>query len=223
MAHSCTLNYFPVTGRGECCRLGFYLATMKFTDNQIPFEEWAYAKSEYKKLYPLQQVPTLTARGETITGQLPIMRFIGNEYHFYGDSNLQRTDVDQVLETVREIFDGLADIMFEKTTDGDTKRPSTNVGITTTKKAAYIKYFESQKHNFTFLVNLWKRNDTGDFFLGFKATIADVYYHPVHEYIIACLPNALDAYPELDICQRKIASITTVRKYLATRKHNMFM
>ena len=46
MEHKYILNYFPVTGTAEACRMAFHFAGVKFTDNQIPFPEWGKYKAD---------------------------------------------------------------------------------------------------------------------------------------------------------------------------------
>ena len=41
-----TLNYFPLTARGEPSRLMFVLAGVEYTDNHIAGEEWSEAKND---------------------------------------------------------------------------------------------------------------------------------------------------------------------------------
>lgn len=208
MDRSYTLNYFPLTGRGEACRMAFHIATMRFTDNQISFDDWSFYKSDHKH-YPLGHIPTLRVCNETICEQMAIMRFLGNEFGIYGANNMEKAEVDQVMETCREIFEGLAEILLDSTLDDDTK------------KAGYVKFFADQKLRFDFLVSILKKNDSGDFFLGWKTTIAEAYYYPIHEYVMSCLPSAFDDYPELKALQCSIANIFSVRKYLSKRKQKL--
>ena len=44
------LNYFSITGRGECIRLVLHLAGVNFLDNQIQFSMWGEAKKNSKYL-----------------------------------------------------------------------------------------------------------------------------------------------------------------------------
>ena len=40
MERSYVLNYFPVCGIAESCRMAFHVAGVKFVDNQIEFDDW---------------------------------------------------------------------------------------------------------------------------------------------------------------------------------------
>ena len=46
--HEYILNYFPLTGMAESCRLAFHLVGVPFTDNLIPFPEWPKYKADGK-------------------------------------------------------------------------------------------------------------------------------------------------------------------------------
>ena len=41
-----TLNYFPVTERGEPIRLMFVVAGVEYTDNHLAGEEWSKIKND---------------------------------------------------------------------------------------------------------------------------------------------------------------------------------
>jgi len=203
MASKYVLNYFPLPGRAETARLMFHLAGVEFTDNHIPFAEWNGCKSDASK-FPLGQMPTLEVDGTAICQSRAISRFIAEELNLYGTSNLERCLIDQVNETVMEIKENLYTIKFKDKTKNDEQ-----------KVVALKEYFASE--DFKKLLNFLSSKLKGQFFLGDKASYADVGYFSAHEFL-EHLGAPMDQYPKLQALKNAFVEIPTIKSYLETRK-----
>ena len=64
--------------------------------------------------FPLKQMPTLEVDGKVICQSAAIYRYLANEFNLYGSSNMDRAVVDQVCETLSEIFAEIVKIFFSQ-------------------------------------------------------------------------------------------------------------
>lgn len=62
--------------------------------------------------FPLNHVPTLAFDGKIICQSAAIYRYLANEHNFYGSCNYERALVDQICETIDEIFNDVAPTIF---------------------------------------------------------------------------------------------------------------
>lgn len=59
-------------------------------------------------------MPTLEVDGKVICQSAAIYRYLANEFNLYGSSNMDRAVVDQVCETLSEIFAEIVKIFFSQ-------------------------------------------------------------------------------------------------------------
>lgn len=62
-------------------------------------------------------MPTLEVDGKVICQSAAMQRYIANEHNFYGSNNLERALVDQVCETIVEIFTAIGPVIWGKDTE----------------------------------------------------------------------------------------------------------
>jgi len=65
-------------------------------------------------LFPLGQIPVLEVDGEVIAQSWAINRYLANDLSFYGDSNVDKSIIDQVVETIMEILPPLIPFIYGK-------------------------------------------------------------------------------------------------------------
>ena len=73
------------------------------------------------KICPLGHIPTLQVDGVTKCQHLAIIHFLAHEFNLYGSNNMEKAVTDQVIETIREIFDGLENIMANQALNEEAK------------------------------------------------------------------------------------------------------
>ena len=64
--------------------------------------------------YPLGKVPTLQVDGTVICQSQAILHYIARELNLYGESVMQHAECDQVIETLREIFNRWEPLMVNQ-------------------------------------------------------------------------------------------------------------
>ena len=67
--------------------------------------------------FPLHQMPTLEVDGRVICQTSAIVRYLATEFNLYGANNEERVIIDQVAETLRDVFTEVAGIIFGKETE----------------------------------------------------------------------------------------------------------
>lgn len=109
------LTYFPAPGRAEPIRIALRLGGLTFTDERLPFPEYAAAKSSGR--FPLGFVPMLEIDGTSIHQTAAILRWAAR----VGDTSLYPTDpwpallVDSVLDTFNDTLShALTPSLFER-------------------------------------------------------------------------------------------------------------
>ena len=194
------LNYFSIAGRGEPARLMFHAAGVNFTDNTLKFNDWAAQKNDVIR-FPLGQMPTLEVDDVVICQSGAIYSFLANEFGFYGDTNMERATIDQVRETMNEVFEALMKIKYDKSLEGEAK------------DKAIADHFANSKNKLNFLVKQAK----GKFFLGDKVSIVDFLYFVFHEYFVSLYPAVTAEYPKLTALHDAVGDIDNIKKYVSTR------
>lgn len=66
-------------------------------------------------------MPVLDIDGHVICQSLAICRYLSNEFGFYGDSNLDKLDIDQIVDTLVDHFAEICKIVFDKSLSDDEK------------------------------------------------------------------------------------------------------
>eukprot|EP00966_Prymnesium_polylepis_P135460 3131233-Prymnesium_polylepis.1 len=100
MLQDCKLSYFPLTGRGEACRLALHVKGVPFTDDRVPFPQWGTTKPTT----PWMSMPVLTLADGTIAGQQrAILRFIGKQLDLYPKDDLLALRCDEMLDVLDDL------------------------------------------------------------------------------------------------------------------------
>eukprot|EP00834_Sanchytrium_tribonematis_P008933 NODE_1291_length_1425_cov_0.303167.p1 type:complete len:209 gc:universal NODE_1291_length_1425_cov_0.303167:704-1330(+) len=105
------LTYFDFRGRAEPIRLALQVANIPFVDHRMKREEWPTLKPNT----PFGQVPILTIDDKIVIAQsLAILRYVGKLGNLYPQDSLQAAFVDQVIDQLKEIGDGLTESSQEQ-------------------------------------------------------------------------------------------------------------
>ena len=57
-----------------------------------------------ESLFPLGKMPILEVDSQIIPQSFAINRYLAHEFGFYGNSNVERAKIDQIVETISEVF-----------------------------------------------------------------------------------------------------------------------
>merc|ERR1719427_252335 len=198
-----TLSYFPIGGRAFLSRLMFHHAGVEFTDNMMTFADWGGVKENTSK-FPLKQMPTLEVDGEVICQSRAINRFVANELGLYGSNGMERAIIDQVLETIADMFQLINTVMYSK--EAKEKKLEQFKEITSKDKVKLM---------YNFLTNLLKKkNDGKSFFLGDKLSFADISFYVSHCFFSEIDPQVLDQYEELKALFSRVGAQENIKKYM---------
>jgi len=210
MAPKYVLNYFPVAGRAEAARLMFKVAGVDFTDNMISYTDWPNVKSDTKR-FPLNQMPTLEVDGKVICQSAGIYRYIANELGQYGESNLEKADIDQICETLRDILPKFTKVIFYDKDLTDEEKD---------KKCVAMLEDDETKKALNFIFSFLKANNEGKGFLvGNKISLADFFVHSVDSVFVRFKPAYKDDYPEAKGLIDRINAIEAVKKHNEEKKY----
>ncbi|GFN74333.1 glutathione s-transferase [Plakobranchus ocellatus] len=103
MAPKLKLVYFNIRGRGELIRLILHAGAITFTDERIPYEEWAQCKNQA----PNGQVPYVEVDGKQYGEVLPIVRFVAKKCALQGKREDEQFYVEILLEQIHKFRDQL--------------------------------------------------------------------------------------------------------------------
>ncbi|XP_052281706.1 uncharacterized protein LOC127879101 isoform X1 [Dreissena polymorpha] len=206
--HSYKLFYFDWRGRGELSRMMFTAAGQSFVDRRIDFfKEWP----GIKYTMPQYVVPVLEVDGRTnITQSMAITRYLARKFDLYGKNAQEMALVDQIIETVVDIFSGV--LKFQETPNA-TERARV--------KAEFYK--ENCPKYLQFLENLVAEGGRDNFAVGDGLTLADLALHVYIEHTEAHVAPSdrplLNNYTRLAENRRNTERIPKIRDYLANRPH----
>lgn len=94
-------TYFNSKGRGEMTRLLFAAAGKPFEDERVTQEQW----QKLKPNTPQNVLPVLLVDGKTTVVQSQaIARYVARDLGMYGKTNLESTQIDQILETLTDML-----------------------------------------------------------------------------------------------------------------------
>ncbi|KAJ8301308.1 hypothetical protein KUTeg_020295 [Tegillarca granosa] len=135
------LHYFDLRARGELARMVLNTAGQDFEDIRISFEEWPKVKSSFptgqlplleiddlklsqsmaiarylarEYAMPTGQMPVLEFDGQKLSQSMAIARYLARKFGFAGKTNLEQALVDQVVDTVGDLFTEFVKCRFEK-------------------------------------------------------------------------------------------------------------
>eukprot|EP00057_Strongylocentrotus_purpuratus_P025812 XP_011680286.1 PREDICTED: S-crystallin SL11 isoform X1 [Strongylocentrotus purpuratus] len=160
------LMYFNSRGRAETSRMLFALADQKYEDYRFKDGEWPGELKGNADLFPLGQAPVLIIDGKAMPHSKAIHRHLAREFGFYGANNEEARQIDVVSETVEDIVTKMLPVHFEKDE---------------AKKAELLEAFKTAVKPFLSFLN--KYVDNKQFFVGNKATLADVTVYTTMEYV----------------------------------------
>jgi len=181
------LYYFDMPGRGEMIRLLLRKSKTPFEDIRIKFEEWPTMKERFS----LKQLPVLEADGVQMPETEAIMQYLGMEHGYLPVDPEKHFKVLFIIGTTRDLIDGFTKFFFSSLPD-DKK-----------KSMAEQYYGQTVPLAFKILETRLKENETQEFFVGKKYTIADFHMLGVAKWIIfnplieGKISNLLTATPVL--------------------------
>ncbi|KAI6174400.1 hypothetical protein M3Y98_01186000 [Aphelenchoides besseyi] len=95
------LHYFAMRFRAEPIRLALHYKRVPFVDFRIESKDWP----SLKKNYPNGQVPALEIDGKMLMESHSIYRYVGTKFGLFGQSEMERANLDSIAELHRELFD----------------------------------------------------------------------------------------------------------------------
>nr|ACU45083.1 glutathione s-transferase pi [Pfiesteria piscicida] len=100
------LLYFDLRGRADAIRALLYVADVEFEDKRVTFEEWGALKAEQ----PFGQIPVWRDGDLVLAQSGAITRHLARKYNFYGKDLNESAQVDEAVESVRDVFDALVKV-----------------------------------------------------------------------------------------------------------------
>jgi len=205
--HKYNLTYFNIPGRGEASRMTFHYAGVDFEDKRVEFSEWPALKSNVD-LIPCGFMPVLTTPcGTKLSQSCAVLRYLGNAFNLYGDTNVDRANIDAVIDFNKEIHDNFIAIQFSQ----DEALKTTMIAKVDGQINQAFKYFES----------LIKKNKGSDFFAGNQPSIGEIFLLEIVRVLDVILPNNsyMKTYPLIKtLCDKTSISSSSLKKYIDTRK-----
>lgn len=198
------LIYFPIHGRAEMLRLTFALGQAPFTD--VAVTDWATLKPQM----PLGQLPVLKETHGDKSCLIPqsgaIIRHLGRVLNLYGQTEIEHTVVDYVLETA---MDWRAKFM-----------PVAYARMFGTAQELVDKYWsEGLDHHLRVMEKLLASpSKSGPWFAGESPTIADVAVWETMDSNLTKRADLLDRYPTLRAFYDRFAAIPSVAAHLSSRR-----
>ncbi|KAK3588266.1 hypothetical protein CHS0354_022113 [Potamilus streckersoni] len=199
MAPKYKLTYFNIRGRGETLRLLFHAAGVEFEDNRIKQEDWPALKDKM----PQKQLPVLEIDGKAQHCQsMAIARYLAREFKMYGKSSLEAFYIDEIVETVGDLYQEGTKAMFEKDT---------------AKKAELMKRLGEEviPRSLGFLDTLVKKYGKSGFAVGSQISLADIVIFTIIEAVMA--KEASQKFPKLSENLKKTEENPKIKKWLKER------
>merc|ERR1711879_32984 len=103
------LSYFNARGRAETARLILAHAGVRYIDQRLTGDQFASVKSRL----PYGQLPSLKYDGEVICTSMAIARFLAGKFGLAGNTNLERAQADEIVDTINDIINKRIVAMFE--------------------------------------------------------------------------------------------------------------
>ncbi|OWF38467.1 Glutathione S-transferase [Mizuhopecten yessoensis] len=155
---------------------------------------------------PQGKLPILEVDGKIIPQSGAMIRHVARVFDLYGGSNLEKTLVDVVIETIEDFSTHTIKMFFEK--DDDTKAQLLTKLLTETVPL-YLTIFE-------------KILDKNDWMVGSKMTIADLAVYNTFEFIaeVAKKENGTDIFDKKSTLKEhfnRVRSIPGIKEWLEKR------
>ncbi|XP_077991890.1 uncharacterized protein LOC144446070 [Glandiceps talaboti] len=161
-----------------------------------------------------RKVPMLEVEGViTLYQSHAIARYVANEFGLAGENNLEKAQVDMIVDAVEGGFDkGIKNYFFTAEEN---------------KPEVFRRVFDSQSTLSTCMGNLERlltANNGGDgFFVGNKLTWADLKFHScLGDSIKRLNPDFLGKYPKLSSLVDRIENVPSIREWMAKRPNTAF-
>jgi len=194
------LIYFNGRGLAEVTRLLFAVGEAEYEDFRIERNDWDARKAEVNP--PFGQLPILEVDGVRICQSSAINRFLANKFNLAGKTELEKAQVDMIVDCFVDAFKPAIAIFYEP--DETKKGPM--------KK----KYFEEQlpgylKHLEALL--------THDYFVGNELTWPDLVFYNFNFWAtnFSGGVNNLANFPKLAALYQKVESTPKVAEWVAKR------
>lgn len=196
---SIKLFYFTYRGRGEVSRLLLAASGQAWDDVRFSGEEWP----KYKPNAPFGQAPYLEHEGKTYCQSVAIGNFLARLYGFYGKTSLDAVVIDQVVQTIQDLWLELVKIYYEK---DDGKKNELTEKLRTEHLPKYLNFFKK----------LLKENNSNRFFVGKQLSLADIALYDVIVTVKEFLKSddICKDYPEIKKVSANVEANPNIKKYL---------
>nr|1GSQ_A Chain A, GLUTATHIONE S-TRANSFERASE [Todarodes pacificus]2GSQ_A Chain A, GLUTATHIONE S-TRANSFERASE [Nototodarus sloanii] len=194
-----TLHYFPLMGRAELCRFVLAAHGEEFTDRVVEMADWPNLKAT---MYS-NAMPVLDIDGTKMSQSMCIARHLAREFGLDGKTSLEKYRVDEITETLQDIFNDVVKIKFAPEA---------------AKEAVQQNYEKSCKRLAPFLEGLLVSNGGGDgFFVGNSMTLADLHCYVALEVPLKHTPELLKDCPKIVALRKRVAECPKIAAYLKKR------
>jgi len=197
------LTYFPLTGKGELIRVILAYAGVKFEDERISFEEFAAMKQDTSKL-PYGQLPVLHYNGVLMAQSLSIARFLATEYGLAGRNNLERAQIDEIVDAIWDIRGGASKVLYAPSPEE--------------KEEGMKKFLPMIDTGFARLeTRLASRG--GQFFVGNTVSWAEFMLFTFLDMLTDRMGMDVDMskFPKLDNLNKRVGEMPNIKKWMDTR------
>jgi len=196
-------TYFDGRGRGEISRMLLAAGGAKFEDKRVTGEEWAVLKPKT----PGGTLPILEIDGKTVISQsISIARYIAREFALDGKTNLEKAVVDQITDTLLDLFSGVLKFAFNKDEEEKAKLKKTFMEETAPKILGQLEALVKDGKN--------------GFAVGQSLTMADLM---LYAYLQGTeCDKQLDKFPKLKANRETVEKQPRIKAYLANRKETPF-
>ena len=113
------LTYFNLRARGEPIRLLLAYGGVKYEDERINASRedpgpWV----ALKPTTPYGQLPVLSWDGVVISQSMACARFVANEIGISGRTNLEKAQVDEIIDCIQDLHNKRSSLFFAKDDEG---------------------------------------------------------------------------------------------------------
>ena len=199
------LTYFDSRGRMEPARLMLELAGEPYEYEAFSMERWASpeGKRRFEECTPFGQLPMLHDGDLTLCQSRAILRYLARKLNLYGDTVQDAARIDEVHETVDEIFGDLAGFHWNpKFHEMRAQHRETMRG----KLALLGRYFART------------RADAEHWVVPGRYTLADVVAAYTLESTVPMHPGLLHELPELERFMTAFFATRGVREYVRSER-----
>jgi len=195
---SVKLTYFNLRARAEPIRLLLAYGGVKYEDERIaPVWEESAPWEAVKPTTPYGQLPVLNWDGVVIAQSMACARFVAKEIGVAGRTNLERAQVDEIIDCIQDLINKGATLFFAKDEEGQKNHMAVTIP--------------------TAFGQLEKRLEArgGQFMVGNSFTFADLHiYGYVNE-----LPDKsiIDGFPKLKSLTDRVANLPNIKAWVESR------